>query len=260
MEAAASPRAWQLVLARIEADLRDGRISAGDRLAPERELATQLGVGRSSVREALRVLEVLGVIRTSTGSGPTSGAIIIATPRGGLSTLLRLQVAASGFPVDDVVRTRTLIETASVDTLAAAPDRDTSTAHELLDAMDAPDLTTEEFLALDARLHLSLVEAAGNIVVSAMMEGLRDAIESYVSGLADTFPDWDAAAAGLRAEHRAIIAAVDAGEGPTAHRLVSEHIARYYAGARRAGSGSPEPAPAPAHESESAPAEEAAPW
>ena len=60
-------RAWQLVLEKIEIDLLDGRLRPGDRLAPERELASSLGVGRSSVREALRVLEVMGLIRTGTG-------------------------------------------------------------------------------------------------------------------------------------------------------------------------------------------------
>ena len=102
--AAPVPRAWQIVLERIESDLLDGRLAPGDRLPGERELAATLGVGRSSVREALRVLEVMGLIRTGTGSGPTSGAIIIATPRGGMSVLLRLQVAANGFPLDDVVQ------------------------------------------------------------------------------------------------------------------------------------------------------------
>mgnify|MGYP002038978850 CR=1 FL=1 len=61
-------RAWRLVLERVERDLLDGRIGPGDRLASERDLAADLGVGRSSVREALRVLEVMGLIRTSTGS------------------------------------------------------------------------------------------------------------------------------------------------------------------------------------------------
>jgi DNA-binding FadR family transcriptional regulator len=224
-----APRAWQLVLARIEADLRDGRLAPGDRLAPERELATQLGVGRSSVREALRVLEVLGLIRTATGSGPTSGAIIVASPRGGLSALLRLQVAATGFPVDDVVRTRVILETAAVEAVASSADRDTAAAHVVLDAMDADNLTPAEFLALDAQLHLALAEASGNVVVAAMMEGLRTAIESYAAAGAATIPDWTATAARLRTEHRDIISAIDAGEGSRAHRLVHEHITRYYA-------------------------------
>jgi GntR family transcriptional regulator, transcriptional repressor for pyruvate dehydrogenase complex len=224
-----APRAWQTVLAAIEADLRDGRVRPGDRLAPERELATQLGVGRSSVREALRVLEVLGVLRTATGSGPTSGAIIVATPRGGLSALLRLQVAANGFPVADVVRTRLLLEPSAVRELAAMPARDTAAAHAVLEAMDAVDLTPAEFLALDAQLHLALTEAAGNVVVTAMMDGLRSGVEAYVVAGARALPDWRGTADRLRAEHRAIVSAVDAGDADAAHRLAHEHIARYYA-------------------------------
>ena len=85
-------RAWQIVLEKIESDLLNGTLAPGDRLPPERELAATLGVGRSSVREALRVLEVMGLIRTGTGSGPNAGAIIIATPQGGMSALLRLSL------------------------------------------------------------------------------------------------------------------------------------------------------------------------
>jgi GntR family transcriptional regulator, transcriptional repressor for pyruvate dehydrogenase complex len=223
-----TPRAWRVVLEHIENDLLAGRLGPGDRLAPERDLAAQLGVGRSSVREALRVLEVLGLIRTATGSGHTSGAIIVATPRGGLAALLRLQVAAHGFPVDDVVRTRIVLETAAAASLASHDDPDTAAAHAVMSAMDAGDLTPAEFLALDARLHLALTEASGNVVASAMMEGLRTAIESYVIGAAASLDDWDATAERLRREHRAIVGAIDAGDAASASRLVREHISRYY--------------------------------
>jgi GntR family transcriptional repressor for pyruvate dehydrogenase complex len=235
--AAPAARAWRIVLEKIEADLLDGRLAPGDRLPGERELAASLGVGRSSVREALRVLEVMGLIRTGTGSGPTSGAIIIATPRGGMSALLRLQVAAQGFPLDDVVRTRLVLESAVVEALAEAADgdgggsggSDTADAHAVLDAMDAPDLTPAEFLALDAQLHLSLAEASGNVVIAAMMAGLRTAIETYVQAGAARISEWDAAASRLRREHRAILAAVDAGDANRARTLIHDHITGYYA-------------------------------
>ncbi|WP_240642417.1 FadR/GntR family transcriptional regulator [Microbacterium sulfonylureivorans] len=222
-------RAWQVVLERIESDLLEGSLRPGDRLPPERELASTLGVGRSSVREALRVLEVMGLIRTGTGSGPSSGAIIIATPQGGMSALLRLQVAAQGFPLDDVVRTRLVLESAVVDALAADPARDTGDARAIVDAMDAADLTPAEFLALDARLHLALAEASGNLVIAAMMAGLRTAIESYVQAGAEGIADWDAAASRLRAEHRTILDAVDAGDAGRARTLIHDHITGYYA-------------------------------
>lgn len=229
----APARAWRTVLDTIERDLLDGSIGPGDHLPPERELAAQLGVGRSSVREALRVLEVMGLIRTATGSGPNAGAIVIATPTGGMSTLLRLQVAARAFPFDDVVATRLVLETAVVAALAADPQRSADEAHRVLDAMDDPDLTPAEFLALDAQLHLALAEASGNTVVAAVMAGLRTAIESYVLAGAERIDeragDWKRTAHRLRAEHRAIVAAVDDGDADRARTLITDHITGYYA-------------------------------
>jgi len=171
----------------------------------------------------------MGLIRTGTGSGPNAGAIIIATPQGGMSALLRLQVAAHGFPLDDVVRTRVVLESAVVDELAADPERDTTDIRAVLEAMDAVDLSAGEFLALDAQLHLALAEASGNVVIAAMMAGLRTSIESYVQSGAARIPDWESTAARLRREHRAIMNAADAGDPTTARTLIHDHITGYYA-------------------------------
>jgi DNA-binding FadR family transcriptional regulator len=241
-------RAWRVVLDHIERDLLDGRLNPGDRLPSERDLAADLGVGRSSVREAFRVLEVMGLIRTATGSGPQAGAIVIATPTGGMSQLLRLQVAAHGFPLADVVQTRLVLEDAVVHALAGAAERDTAHAHRMLDAMDAPDLTPAEFLALDAQLHLSLAEASGNSVIAAMMAGLRSSIESYVRAGAAAIPDWNAMADRLRDEHRALIARIDAGDELAARALLRSHITGYYTAAgltRVQSSPSTDPTPTP---------------
>ncbi|HVK34052.1 MAG TPA: FCD domain-containing protein [Microlunatus sp.] len=222
-------RAWQVVLGRIESDLASGVLKPGDHLAPERALAAELGVGRSSVREAVRVLEVLGLLRTQTGSGPTSGAVITAAPSDGMSVLMRLQVAAQGFPVSDVVRTRLLLETAVIGELARVEMPDLTEADALLDAMDDDAHSSAEFLALDAQFHLALVAAAGNQVVLATMAGLRTSIEGYVRTGAARLGAWSPVATRLRAEHRAIVASVRAGDPEAARRRVHEHITAYYA-------------------------------
>lgn len=223
-------RAWQSVLEHVESRLVSGDLSPGDRLPAERALSAELGVGRSSVREALRVLEVLGLIRTHAGSGPNAGAIIISTPGGGMSALMRLQVAARGFPVADIVRTRLILETSVAGDLAdAAPGPDLSAAEGLLGAMDSADLTPPEFLALDAAFHLALAEASGNQVITATMAGLRSGIEGYaLAGLA-TIDDWASTSARLRREHRGIVEAIGAADAATARTRVHDHISGYYA-------------------------------
>lgn len=246
-ETSDAPRAWRTVLEHVETQLLEGALRPGDRLPGERALSAELGVGRSSVREALRVLEVLGLIRTAAGSGPNSGAIIIATPGGGMSALMRLQVAASGFPVADIVRTRLILESSVAGDLAeataaarasagdpgdapgapAAPDL--APAALLLDAMDSPSLTPTEFLALDAAFHLALAEASGNQVITATMAGLRSGIEGYALEGVASIADWHATSARLRAEHRGIVEAITRGDAASARTRTHDHISGYYA-------------------------------
>ncbi len=224
-------RAWRVVFETIEKDLLDGVYGPGDRLPPERELASTLGVGRSSVREALRVLEVMGLIKTGTGSGPTSGAIIVATPHGGLAQFLRLQVAAKGFPIPDVYETRLLLEEWAVAHLAAADTHDVDDARSTLAAMEEPGLSVDDFLALDAQFHLRLTDAAGNVVVAATMAGLRPTIESYVRRGADNISDWEETMRRLRREHTEILEAIEQSDPERARALVRSHITHYYADA-----------------------------
>lgn len=246
----AEARAWQTVLDRIEGDLLTGALSPGDHLPSERTLAADLGVGRSSVREALRVLEVMGLIRTQTGSGPQSGAIIIARPSGAMSALLRLQVAAQGFAVEDIVATRLVLESAVAAQLAtriraaavsgsaagAAPAPDLVEVHELLAAMDEPDIADApaEFLPLDQAFHLALAAASGNQVIAATMAGLRASIEAYVLEGASHLPDWTATSRRLRAEHRAVVESITAGDPASAERRMRDHIETYHSETSRA--------------------------
>ena len=71
---------------------------------------------------------------------------------------------------------------------------------------------------------LALADASGNVVIAAMMAGLRTSIESYVQDGAARIPDWDAAATRLRHEHRGILDAIDAGDPERARTLVEEQL------------------------------------
>ncbi|WP_319801216.1 FadR/GntR family transcriptional regulator [Arthrobacter sp. VKM Ac-2550] len=94
-EAGSTPRrrTHDALLKDIETDLRSDKIKVGDRLPGERTLAQTYGISRASVREAIRVLDAMGILRSSVGSGPTSGAIVVSNPSAGLSSALRLHVA-----------------------------------------------------------------------------------------------------------------------------------------------------------------------
>ncbi|MEE1622714.1 FadR/GntR family transcriptional regulator [Zafaria sp. Z1313] len=229
-----APRAYEAVLHAIEAELRSGALKLGDQLPGERTLAERHGLSRASVRDAIRILDVHGVVRTSTGSGPNAGAVIISEPAAGLASALRLHVATRQLSVAEIVQTRILLETGAAE--AATIDReDPSTrtkldeAAALLDQMDDPTLGRVDFHALDARFHVLLSSLAGNAVIEAMMESLRLSISDYVAESVRSDEAWEPVAEVLRHQHHDILAAVSAGEGKLAARLLREHIEWFYA-------------------------------
>ncbi|MFC9770430.1 MULTISPECIES: FadR/GntR family transcriptional regulator [unclassified Pseudarthrobacter] len=220
-------RTHQLVLHWIENELSAGRLAVGGRLPAERSLAEQLKVSRTSVREAIRVLEAMGVVRAGVGSGPEAGTVVISDPATALGSALRLHVATRHLPVADIVETRVLLESwAAAKAVPDAPGLDEAAA--LVEAMAAENLPVNDFLALDVRFHLALADAAGNAVVSAMMGSLRESIQGYAADLTANLPDWEAMSYRLRTEHRDILAAIRAADGGTAARLVAAHIEGFY--------------------------------
>jgi len=222
-------RAHELVLQRIERDLAAGALGVGDRLPGERALAEDLSVSRSSVREAIRVLEAMGVVRTAVGSGPDSGATVVADPISSIGAALRLHTATRHLPMADLVDTRILLESWALREAAQRRPRPDLTALDAtLDAMDDTTLTAEQFVRLDASFHVALSELAGNVVVAAMMAALRDSIHGYVVAGVPLLDDWSTVAGTLRCEHRAILEAVRRGHAARAGELVGAHIRGYF--------------------------------
>jgi GntR family transcriptional repressor for pyruvate dehydrogenase complex len=229
-------RTSQSVLRHVEAELLAGRLVLGGKLPAERALASQLGLSRPSVREAIRVLEALGVVRTGVGSGPDAGAVIVADASLGITAALRLHLASSHLPMSDVVQTRVLLESWTAREAAKRQDADAlARAASLLTAMDRPKLPAAEFHALDADFHVTLAEASANQVVAAMMAALRESIHSYVLAAVPGLPDWAVTCRRLRRQHKAILRAVNAGDGDRAAALMIEHIEGFYQEAQLGG-------------------------
>ncbi|GAB4099620.1 FadR/GntR family transcriptional regulator [Sinomonas halotolerans] len=223
-------RAHDVVLRHIEDSLHSGALKLGDRLPGERALAEQFGISRASVRDAIRTLEVMGVVRSATGSGPNSGTIVVSDPSSALGVALRMHVASHHLPLKDVVEARMMMETWSLEHAASVPwtPEQLNDARLLLEAMDDDALPSQIFTLLDTQFHVALSALAGNVVVSTMMESMREAIRGYIDDAVARRGTWDEVVPTLREHHRGIFEAVEAREGERAARLVREHIEWFY--------------------------------
>jgi len=109
-----APRVFEQVCDRIREELAAGRISPGDRLPAERELASQLGVSRSAIREALRSLEMSGILSLEKGVG--GGAYVRHASADGLSRSMHDLLFLSKVPLEQLTEVRSALLTLAVRT------------------------------------------------------------------------------------------------------------------------------------------------
>ena len=212
-------RAFEEILLQLEQSIASGDFAAGDRLPPERELATRFNVSRASVREALRVLEALGLVRVRRGAD--NGVVLLEQPENALEPLFRFHLTLEHATVEDLIEFRTVIETWTVQAAAELQQEEPlAEAEDLLERMDegAPD--PRSFLPLDLEFHLALARAASNPFAPLVLEGSRRAIERAMFEGLNRAPEWKSVRPRLLREHRAILTAVRAGQGTKAARLM----------------------------------------
>src|SRR5207237_62143 len=133
-------RASSAIAEQIRTAILSGRLKAGDRLSPERELAEQFGVSRVTVRDALRSLEAMGLIAVKVGA--RGGAFVTAPTGSKVAQTMSDMMMMSATTPEDIVEARLVVELGTV-TLACARS---STA------MEAPRATRWPTICSGARL------------------------------------------------------------------------------------------------------------
>jgi GntR family transcriptional regulator, transcriptional repressor for pyruvate dehydrogenase complex len=206
-----------------------GKVKMGAELPSEKDLARDLGVGRSTVREALRILQAQGLISggdtVSTQKPRVSAALALTTAGETMTTALQLKC----IPLADLLDLRVLIEGEAAERAAKEPsDDDMNDARNALIAMKKPNVDIETFRAADLRFHKSIVAACGNQAFPLVMGVLRDAIGGHLGEALKRKKSPRAAMNELTREHEEILIAIDRGRGKRARELVETHIRDFY--------------------------------
>ncbi len=226
----ATVKAHEVVQQYIEERILSGELIVGSLLPAERNLATQLGVSRSAVREALRTLAAQGLITSSVGAGPEGGTRITGQHGVALGKLLKMHVALAEFPIDDVVEVRVTLERSSVGLLSrTAKPEDLTTLADLLVSMEAEHMELDEFNPLDTAFHIAIAQLAGNQLMAVLTSAVRQSLAAPIKLASQQMVDWQAFRRDLLRQHRGVFEAIAVGEGERAADLMEEHIRTAYA-------------------------------
>jgi GntR family transcriptional repressor for pyruvate dehydrogenase complex len=210
------------IVEQILAGIESGAFPPGSALPAERILAARLGVSRSSVREAIRVLEHTGIVDVRTGSG----TYVVDGP-GSAVAVLRTRAALSGehSPLD-VIAARNALEPAAA-AIAAAQRHESDL--ELLEAILAQHAAQaragEDTAAVDLEFHLAVAGATRNPVLLLLLERLVEIMRRrpWSELKHRTRAEPGSAAQDVR-EHRAVLSAIARGDGGRAARAMAKHL------------------------------------
>ncbi|MFI6348486.1 FadR/GntR family transcriptional regulator [Streptomyces sp. NPDC050560] len=208
----------QRAIDQIKAMIAEGRLQPGERLPTERDLAAGIGISRSSMREAIRALTVLGVLEARHGSG-----IYVTRLEAGdlLETFGVVADLSRGPRLVELLEVRRILES-NVTALAAAritPEELAEVAAQLA-AMKATE-DPEEILHHDLAFHRVIANAAGNETMAAILEGLSS--RTFRARVWRGYQQ-EGAFERTRREHDRIYGALSARDPEAARAAASAHV------------------------------------
>lgn len=209
-------------------EILEGRLKRGDQIESDRELAKKLNVGRSAVREALKVLDVLGMIDIRLGQG----TYITSRETNFFSVPLSWSLFLDGTQVKSILQVRGALELRAVQLAAQCEDK--NKLDKLMDiyyrmqktfqeSKDTDNLqhALQETLNADIEFHTCIAECSGNPIILSMLTTIRNFLKRVSgTGMVD--------AEQLQAvveEHQKLYGAIISGNVDAATQTMTKHLA-----------------------------------
>lgn len=199
----------------LERMILDGVLQPGDHIPPERELAIKVGASRTSVRDALRDLEMRGLIDRK----PGRGTIVKAAPEEFLG------LALVGSPenlarLTQAMEVRAIIEPPTAFRAASrATKRNIAQLNSLLDDMTT-DLRPSQFAEIDRLFHRAVAQCTQNPMLGALSDTVNELI---APSRANTLQTKERRRISIEG-HRAIVRAIEARDEQEAWECAAAHI------------------------------------
>jgi DNA-binding FadR family transcriptional regulator len=217
------PKASDILANQLRDMILDGTIPPGGSLPPERELVESSGLSRSSVRDALRVLEVEGLITTRPGR--SGGSIAQLPSRETVARPMELFVKSHEIQLGSLLDCRLAVEP-----FLAARAANNRTDEELAEIKSLNDkfvATTDniaDYKRLNLEWHLAVARASHNELLIALMEAVAHPILEAADYQTVTTDEIRSAA---KKAHTAIVEAIEKQDATLAHQRMAKHVGAY---------------------------------
>ncbi|MDR1625330.1 MAG: FadR family transcriptional regulator [Spirochaetia bacterium] len=211
-------RVYEDIIQQVAQQIKSGELAPGDKLPTERELVSQLGVSRASIREALRAMELLGLVESKVGDGTYVKSLNMDRA---FTNLARETLVDDRFLLD-MYDVRILLETYGARMAAKRrTDAQLGRMRRSIEALEKNINKSKNLVREDARFHLIIAEAAGNAALISVLSLCSELLSSSVA-IADAYVN----VLDIVSEHEAIYGAIERRDGKQAEQLMRAHIKR----------------------------------
>jgi len=205
------------IIDRLASMIASGDLKPGDKLPSEPELMKQFGVGRSSVREAIGALSLIGLITVR----PGQGTHVAKTSEASQAKPIGLMLGVGQEKIKELVEARIILEQSAVQ-LAAERATDDEIAeivhhHELL---KPPLKSDQQAIDADLAFHLAISKASHNSVLIRFLSELRQPMQHWMEQKAKY--DWGYAA--VYEQHQLIVNAIQSRNANRAQTAMKNHL------------------------------------
>lgn len=213
-------RAFKGILEQIIENIQNGNLKAGDSLPAERTMAETMGVSRPAVREALRALEVLGIIKPVPGGGNYITEDLDTWLIGPLSILFRLN---NGYVRQNQQLRAALERQNAILAAKKCTPLDAAELWMILARLESAE-NEQDRGGLDQELHQKIGEIAGNPMINSVLAAADKLTESIISGIRDYIMRKNQSETVIDEQHHRLVEAIINGDVETAERCMSEHM------------------------------------
>ena len=171
---------YERIVDQIEQAIVSGEIPVGSQLASERDLMVQFGVSRPTVREALRILQSMGLLESRPGT--RGGPVVLAPSSKALSRSFRAMIGTDALDITDLIEYRVVLE-GTASTLAALrhDDADLARMRAAIERMEREaEGNADSFADADLEFHEAIWAASGNQVLRMSGQAVSGALRGIM--------------------------------------------------------------------------------
>ncbi len=214
-----NPKMYYSIIVSIVGMIKEGKLQYGQKLYKEIELVEMLQVSRPTLREALRVLEFLGIVTTRPRKGIVINDPAQSTGYGPLEMILTFEKTDK----QDLFELRRAIE---IENAGNAALRSTEENLQILEGIDSElesvSFEDDNFDELHSRFHLQIAKCAGNNLNLRLLNSVMLLIDQQVLWVYDNLSPEERTA--VRKSHRNIYQAIKSGNREDAQSLMKFHM------------------------------------